>query len=856
MLIKSFNSLTARDDGSFILTTNCAATARLWFLSDDIVRLRVSFDNKYAEHSYALITTAWDDELDDLLSGERRRVEPLRPQYQETAEGFVFTTATMQLTLGRSGSLVTLRDKDGKVFYSSLENRSFEQDHLGRVLHYSTADYEHDHYYGFGEASGPLDKKGRHIRLCPRDSIGLDAANGMPMYKHIPFYLKASAPDFHCLGLFYNSPYDAVFDLGNERSGYWSRYSYYCADGGDIDLFLINGPDPASVVKRYTYLTGTTALVPRHALGFTMSTMYYAELEQDCDQEIYRVMDEFAALNLPVDNFWLASGYSSGEQDNLRYTFNWNYRRFPNPDEFCACMQERGVNVIPNLKPGVLTTHPYLQYYQERQALIKDASGEHDYLGTWWGGPGYFVDFTSPSGRNAWKELLKQNILSHGFTTVWNDNNEMDGVEDRLAQVSAEGRGGTMVEYKAVQANMMAYTAHEALAEYCPQVRPYVISRAGFAGIQRYAQVWGGDNLTSWTTLRCNVALILGMGLSGCADMGCDIGGFTGPCPDPELLLRWIQNGIFQPRFVMNSANTDNTVTQPFMYPQIVDEVREAFLMREELMPYWYSLLHEAHETGAPIVRPLFYEFPDDPACYSDDHYTFMFGRSLLIANVLEQGARTREVYLPRGCRWWLLEEPRQVYEGGQTIAIAVNLSSIPIFVREECILPCCHLTMAEELPEEEAEESPALLGTSGLYISTRGEEQSFVLYEDDGWSNAWRDGEFRRTTITVRGSRRVQIDFETTGSFVPPQEAEGDTLQLLHFYSHEKGANYVSLNGRRLTRYLIDRLFAEAEEGWYYDAQNHLIEVKYQRPQDSAWSLVVSTEPFDLIGMENTKDQ
>lgn len=187
MLVKSFNSVQARPDGSYALTTNCAAAARLWFINDDILRLRISFDGKFAEHSYALVTTAWEDDLDALLSKERRRVKPIKPQFAETEEGFVFTTKTLRLTLGKKGALVVLCDLEGNVIYSSLKDRSFEQDHLGRVLHYSAADYQNDHYYGFGEASGALDKKGRYIRLCPRDSIGLDAQNGMPMYKHIPF---------------------------------------------------------------------------------------------------------------------------------------------------------------------------------------------------------------------------------------------------------------------------------------------------------------------------------------------------------------------------------------------------------------------------------------------------------------------------------------------------------------------------------------------------------------------------------------------------------------------------------------------------------------------------------------------
>ena len=168
------------------------------------------------------------------------------------------------------------------------------------------------------------------------------------MYKHIPFYIRVNEKDIHAIGLFYHNSYDSVFDMGQELSGYWDRYCYYQTDGGDLDLFLLNGPDMASVIDRYTLLTGRTALPTRQSLGYCASTMYYAELEKDCDKEIYQVMDKHDKEEILIDNFWLASGYSSGEEDNLRYVFNWNRKRFPRPEEFFAKMNARGINVIPN----------------------------------------------------------------------------------------------------------------------------------------------------------------------------------------------------------------------------------------------------------------------------------------------------------------------------------------------------------------------------------------------------------------------------------------------------------------------------------------------------------------------------
>ena len=397
-------------------------------------------------------------------------------------------------------------------------------------------------------------------------------------------------------------------------------------------------------------------------------------------------MEKHLQEKLWIDNFWLASGYSSGEEDNLRYTFNWNHRRFPDPEGFFKKMNAMGINVICNLKPGVLKNHPYAKYYEEHDAFIKSPDGTGDATGRWWGGEGRFIDFTSPKGREAWKYLLEETILKKGTRTVWNDNCEIDGIEDRLSRCDYEGAKGTMEDLKIIHSNMMAYVAVQAIHDVYPGERPYVINRAGFAGIQRYAQVWGGDNLTDWRTVKFNLATIMGMGLSGCANMGCDIGGFAGSAPEGELLLRWIQSGIFQPRFTINSANSDNTVTQPWMYAENLPYVREAFALRYCMLPYLYSLMREASVDGLPVMRPLFLEFPDDPACYTYESLTFMYGPAVLVANVVEKGAKTRKLYLPKGCTWYDMNDHLRAYEGGRTIEVPVNLGSIPMFLRGSAV--------------------------------------------------------------------------------------------------------------------------------------------------------------------------
>ena len=833
MLLKHFQSVEKTENGYRIHGDN--ADVMLVFMTDDIIRVRVSFDRRFKEESYTLVTTAWPDRMDNLLAGERTRITALDVPCEETDKTLTFRTATLKLVFRKCPFSMLLYTADGELIYQDLRERAFEKDQLGRLSHYSRMDRAHDHFYGFGEKTGHLDKKGRRLRMSPKDAIGHDPESGDPMYKHIPFYIRVNDEQRHALGLFYHNSYDSVFDMGQEISGYWDRYCYYQTDGGDIDLFLLNGPSMAAVLDHYTLLTGRSALPTKQSLGYCASTMYYAELEQDCDEEIYKVIDKHHREGVLIDNFWLASGYTSGEEDNLRYVFNWNHRRFPDPAGFFARMNAMGINVIPNLKPGILKNHPYRELFEKNDVFIKTPDGSGDYYGRWWGGEGRFFDFTSERGRNTWKELLKKNVLELGAKTVWNDNCEMDGVEDRDAQCDFEGAKGTMADLKILHSNLMAYVGKQALAEVYPGERPYIINRAGFAGIQRYAQVWGGDNLTDWRTVKFNIATILGMGLSGCANMGCDIGGFAGGAPEAELLLRWIQSGIFQPRFCLNSANDDNTVTQPWMYEENNDYIRAAYALRYRMLPYLYSLMYEANQDGMPAMRPLFLEFPDDPACYSDQNLTFMFGPAVLVANVVEKGARTRTVYLPAGATWYDMNDNLRPYAGGQTIEVPVDLGSIPMFLRGSGVF-----VTSEDVKHIESD----TLRHLDLLIAAES-DTSFVLYDDDGHTEQYKQGNYSRTAITVTAGDRTTVAFHKTGSYA--DTVNSLTLRLV---SKAKGAYWVTVDGKPVQRTIVREAFGAADCAWYYNMSDRTIWVKYPKPAKEDYEVVISTEKFDLVGM------
>ena len=833
MILRSFNNIEKIDYGYII--HGDVADVLLVFMTDDIFRFRVSFSRKFTEASYTLIRTAWSDRMDKLLKDERERITALDVPVTEEKNTLCFETKKLKLVINKEPFFFKVYDTTGECIYSDLAERAFEVDQLGRLSHYSKMNQDYDHFYGFGEKTGFLDKKGRRMRMSPKDAIGHDPEHGDPMYKHIPFYVRVNEKQKHAVGLFYHNSYDCVFDMGEEISGYWDRYCYYQTDGGDIDLFFLNGPTVADCVREYTYLTGTTILPTKQSLGYCASTMYYCELEKNCDDEILKVIDKHEKEDINIDNFWLASGYSSGEADNLRYVFNWNKKRFPNPKEFFSKMNDRGINVMVNLKPGILKRHPYIKEFEDNDVFIKNANGQGAYFGRWWGGVGRFFDFTNPVARSVWAKHLKENVLALGTKSVWNDNCEMDGVEDRNAQCDFEGAKGTMAELKILHSNLMAFLAKQTLAEVYPDERPHIINRAGFSGIQRYAQVWGGDNLTDWRTLKFNIATIVGMGISGCANMGCDIGGFAGGAPEGELLLRWIQNGIFQPRFCMNSANNDNTVTQPWMYAEHTDAVRKAFKLRYRLLPYLYSLMYEASTSGLPAMRPLFMEFPDDEHTYSDKSLTFMFGKSLLIANVVQKGATTRTLYLPHGTTWYELNDRLKPYEGGQTITVNAAIDEIPIFLRGSAIV-----AMSDDVQKILRDTMHHL----NLLIAAE-TDTAFTLYDDDGHTTDYQKGVFAKTEITVTAGDKTVIRFAREGSY--KNTLESITLKLV---SKKKGAFWVSVAGKVIDRFLVKERFEESTSGWYYDLSDRTIHVKFPIPSECMFDVIVSTEKFDLIGM------
>ena len=823
----------AKKDIYFSVMTN-SVEIRILFLTDSILRIRAGFDGDFAEESYSLVMTAWEDRMDDFLKGRRTRVEAADAVLSDGDREAVIEGRILKVVVEKDPFRICVYDKEGTLLHADIVDLAYMEDSNHRRIHTSEISPE-DCFYGFGEKSGSFNKAQKFMSMSPKDAMGYNPRETDSLYKHIPFYIKLNRGTRKAVGYFYHNTCECDFDMGREKSNYWKPHSRYRTDGGDIDLFLIAGASVRQVVERYTDLTGKSAMLPRYALGYLGSSMYYPELDNDCDDAILDFIDTTREEKIPVDGFQLSSGYCTVETDKgiKRCVFTWNKKRFKDPREFFAQMEKRGVTVSPNVKPGILLIHPKLDEMKAKGMFIKASGSDEPGIGTWWGGKGVFADFTNPCTRTYWKEMLKENVLEYGTSSVWNDNCEYDSLVDKDCRCDFEGKGGTIGQLKSVMSNIMCHITDEAIHETFTNTRPYIVCRSGHCGIQRYAQTWAGDNLTCWDSLKYNIATILGMSLSGVANQGCDIGGFYGPSPEAELMVRWIQNGIFQPRFSIHSTNTDNTVTEPWMYGDCTDYIREAIGLRYQLSPYLYSLMERAHETGLPIMEPMCSAFQEDVKCY-EEGVDFMLGDSLLVANVVEKGAVSRKVYLPEGETFYDFYT-RAAYEGGRTVELPVDLGSIPLFVRSGAIIPMAEDRL-DNLKTQQAEHIRILCAAD--------RDGRFELYEDDGISMDYEKGGCLKTSITMTAGERTVLDFHQEGHY----ETAVKTLYL-DMIHREKAPYWVKADGETIPHFLHRRKFEDADCGWYYSQRLKSGQIKYPNPKKD-YQVIVSFEQFDLIGM------
>ncbi|KXS20755.1 glycoside hydrolase family 31 protein [Gonapodya prolifera JEL478] len=599
-------------------------------------------------------------------------------------------------------------------FLEDLPLRAYTYDKNGGVAHYvkrkSTVGY-----YG-GERGAPLELTGRRFRLDALDSMGYDVDRTDPLYKFTPYYLAVDKTTGESHAVFYDSFSRGGIDFGCEVDAFWGDYTKYEADQGVLDYYVIYGPTLPALVDHMSLLLGAPILPPKFSLGYLASAMGYAE-HADAHKMLWEFPDKMREWNVPCDGMHLSSGYTVDPETGARNVFTWNLQRFPDPKGLFTKLNANGVRVFPNIKPWLLAGHPAYEAIKEKKGFVWDPETDSPSLTRLWSAgagtsaTGSYFDFTSEAARAFWKSGVKD-LLEMGAEGMWNDNNEYTIHDDTHLYSFSAAPGASLpaqqagLAGRALQTLLMATASFEATREHHKAVgaasstrpkRPFLITRSGAPGIWRYAaHSWSGDNRTSWKTLRGNISMGVNAGLGLLGNYGHDIGGFAGPQPTPELLVRWIQMGVWLARFCVHSWKEEG-VTEVGMYPEMLPIIRDAITLRYTLIPYFYTLLHLTSRHGAPVTRPLFWDFGTDPLAYGPAADTqFFVGPSILVAGVIEDGARSRKVYLPKDsktgegaawCNFWTGEWVK----GGAEVEADVPLERHgAVFVRAGGIVPTC----------------------------------------------------------------------------------------------------------------------------------------------------------------------
>lgn len=649
------------------------------FLTPDLIQ--VSWGNDNQPVPYAIEKTDWPlVNLEHSVSKDEYRI----------------ISSSLQIIVLPDGGIRFL-DISGKIIREEMPPEFLECKSTHRALLEPDAAV-----YGLGERATSLNLRGGSYKMW-NSEIGGSYGPGMdPLYTCIPVYMVVS-PKLSYLIFFENSS-RAQFNFSETAEAIF--------EAGMLRYYFINGT-PDQLMERFTDLTGKPSLPPLWALGYHQSRWGYKT-----EGDIRRVIQEFNEHEMPISAIHLDLDYMQGFR-----VFTVNKDRFQDLKHLSEELDSQHIKIVTILDPGVKEDQDYFMYREgiERKYFCLDSQGK-PLVGVVWPGRALFPDFTNPAARQWWSEKYPI-LIDEGVAGFWHDMNEPSSFSawgDLSLPISTQhnfdGKGGDHLQGHNLYGLLMARAGYEAFRKYRPDTRPWILTRAAWAGFQRYAWNWTGDIETSWSVLKMIIATGLGLSISGQPYSGSDIGGFSGN-PTPELYTRWFQLSAFLPFFRTHSAVT-SMPREPWSFGEPFTTIMKNFMkLRYQLMPYWYSLAWQAHQTGAPLIRPLFWlDHTDRNLLNVDD--SFMLGDSLLVAPVLEEGAKNRKINLPQGSWYNFWDDAYN--EATEILEIPTPLEKIPLFIKAGKIIPLhekdtlnLHIFIPNEKPSN-AEPALTLYGDEG----------------------------------------------------------------------------------------------------------------------------------------------
>lgn len=696
--------------------------------ANNIVHVRVSTDNIFHDRpTGALIADA--------------KHENNGQTYDYTGSIFI-RSSDLIVALIKSPLRLIIWRNDGTLV-SLLQDNGFVWDKISGTVIAQFVSFANEHYLGLGERGGPIDRRGRTITMRNTDWAGATSLSD-PLYISIPFYYTFK--DGSAAGIFIDSGATPFFQFDTGGTG----NLLFGVVSGDLDYYVMTGPTPVKVAQGYRQLTGANQMPPIWTLGYHQSRYSY-----NTQNEIISIANKLRELKIPTDVLYFDIDYL----DKL-HMFSWNKAAFPDPIAMNNYLHTSGFRSINIMEPVNNSGDPLFSYLSQSGFQLKDADGKSLVNQIWFGSVGW-LDFTKQIVINWYKEQLKSFMGTYSIDGVWNDLNEPAQNFMSEAIYDFDGQPRTDAEARNLYALFEAKASYEAQLELRQNLRPWIFSRSGFAGVHRYGANWGGDADSSFSSLKTNVETSLSMGLSGQPFFGHDIGGFLGS-PSPELFLRWMTFSAYTPLFRNHAMNT-SLRREPWEFGEpYLTMIRNIINERYRLIPYIYSLFYHDATQALPVVSPLPFYFPGDEKTYSIND-EFMLGSSLLVAPILTEGEpQSRQVYLPLGSNW-INQSNDELLLGGSWTLIGASIDKIPVFVREGSIItraPVSQSTSSQSLSKRELD----------IYC---GNATQFELYDDDGLSLDFTNGVFLVTKITCDPSI-AQIKIERlAGTWKSPSNRE-----------------------------------------------------------------------------------
>ena len=610
-------------------------------------------------------------------------------------------------------------DSAGHAFLAEPPGGGLGMDGEKRVAVFSISPREH--FYGTGERGDGLDRRGKKFD-CWNTQVGGYVAPPATMNVGVPFIASSAG-----YGLFFDNTYRGTFDVGATRTAELS----YCAAGGEMTYYVIAGGSLRGTVGRYTWLTGSPVLPPRWAFGYIQSKNRYRN-----EAEARGIVDTMRARGFPCDAIVLDLRWFRAMGD-----LSWDSTAWPDPGRMMADFRRVGIRTV-------LITEPYIveqsRNYAEALRLGyvgRDPAGRPYRLGGWWscgGCDAALLDITNPVAASWWWSKYPL-FMGSGVAGLWTDLGEPERhPEDMVHALGPAARVHNIYDL------LWAKTIFDGMAKFHPGDRVFNLTRSGWAGIQRYGAVtWSGDVSRTFEGLAAQIPMVLNMGMSGLVYQNSDIGGYARNPTTPELYTRWMEFGVFSPIARAHGAGemTHGQPTEPWKFgPEAESICRDMIRLRYRLLPYIYSMAHEACASGLPLARPLAMMYPAD-ARFADECSSYLWGDALLVAPVLRAGEHSRNVEFPEGD--WVDFWTGEIIRGGSAHDVAAPLGTLPLFVRRGSIIP-----MAGDL--DYTDQRPADTLTLGVYPSPN-DSASSTLYEDDGRTTAYLVGKYALTRFRAR---------------------------------------------------------------------------------------------------------